>query len=244
MTGPAVPDRPTRREVVRRGDGYSVELWEVSGIGGDRLPIEVTVPAGRVTGSVVVAHGAGAAGDAPYVRPLARGLARAGLVAAAPDAPGHGRRARAVGAPPPALTTGVVEQAAGDLGVAAAFLDRTWAPPTLSFAGFSMGVLTGVPFLAAHGRVESAALVVGGSTGDPATDPACRAPLVVSTRVLMVQAEADEVFDRRSALALYDAFTCPKRMVVVPGSHDRWEHPAALYRLIVDHLRGAVAPGP
>lgn len=244
MTGTSGPGRPGRREVVRRGDGYSVERWETQGIRGDPLPIEVTLPAGTVTGAVVVAHGAGGAATASYVRPLARSLARTGLVVAAPDAPGHGRRAPAGGGGVPALTAGLVEQSVGDLGKVAGLLDREWAPPSLAFAGFSMGVITGVPFLATHGGVESAALVVGGATDDPATDPAARAPLVVDTRVLMVQAEDDEVVDRRSALALYEAFRCPKRLVVVPGTHHRWGHPAALYRLVVGHLRGPAVREP
>jgi fermentation-respiration switch protein FrsA (DUF1100 family) len=49
---------------------------------------------------------------------------------------------------------------------------------------------------------------------------------------MVLNADADEIVSRQAALALYDAFTRPKELVFMPGTHTEWGHAARWFRRI------------
>ncbi len=119
----------------------------------------------------------------------------------------------------------------------------------VGFAGFSMGGLFGVPLVATDERIKAAAIVIAGSTRVSypqrfgrldkhmrerlaVTDPTVHAPRVGDRPVLLLNADADELVSREAALALYDAFTGPKELVFMPGTHTEWGYAARWFRRI------------
>ena len=107
----------------------------------------------------------------------------------------------------------------------------------------------GCHLLAADERLAAGILVVGGSTVVSVperfggiddqlaarlqqTDPEKAAGRIAPRPVLMVNADDDEIFSRRSALALYDALGEPKEITFFPGRHARWRHPRQWNRRI------------
>lgn len=240
------------------GDGWCSQEWTYPGVAGDRVWAEVTLPEeGEPEMVVIAAHGITSSGDALYIRGAARSWARRGVATVAPDAPLHGHRASGE-AVVDALQMGserVYRQAVGDLGAAVeAISDAGWGDLPLGYLGFSMGTLTGVAFLATEPPVQAAVLTIGGSTvvaGEDRhldwvrhgvevaarTDPATFAPEVTRPWVRMMNADQDEVFSRRSALALYDALACPKELVFFPGRHASWSEPAERYRSMLAFFR-------
>jgi fermentation-respiration switch protein FrsA (DUF1100 family) len=107
--------------------------------------------------------------------------------------------------------------------------------------------------------LRAAVLVVAGSTavsvperyteGDfdrallDRVDPGAAAPAVAPRPVLMMNADHDEVFSRRSALALFDALLPPKEIIFLPGGHSRWHDPARWNHRMFEFLAGALGPG-
>ena len=106
-------------------------------------------------------------------------------------------------------------------------------------------------------RIGALVLVVAGSTGVSypgrfpgtdlaeaiaATDPAVHARQMGPRPVLMLAADADELFPRRSAFALYAAFDPPKELSFLPGSHGEWRHPRQWNDRIVGFLARTLAP--
>lgn len=116
----------------------------------------------------------------------------------------------------------------------------------LLYAGFSMGTLLGVPAVAHLGEVAGAVFGVGGVprpggvadlvrgiAGDAAAeiveeedDAELRGRIAIEaarriegTQVLMINMTRDIVFPIDGAIALFDAFTCPKRIAFWEGGH-------------------------
>jgi dienelactone hydrolase len=234
--------------------GFRHETWAYGGSAGDRILAEAWLSADP--GPVVVAgHGADGDRNAQYIRGGAKAWARRGFSVVAADAPLHG--ARSEGRPPPEINdperAGFIDRAARDVVcLADAVAARLGPGRPLGYLGFSMGTHYGVPAVAADGRFRSAAFAVGGlpagSAAGPgvgadaleastAADPRRWAAAVAPRPVLMVNADADEVFTRDAALALYDAFRPPKEIVFFPGTHTVWRSPAQWYRRIERFLR-------
>jgi len=145
---------------------------------------------------------------------LARRYASAGLAAAAIDGPWHGERARSR-----PERWGDIET---DLMVAdwRATLDELVALPEIDdqhigYGGVSMGTIFGLPFVAAEPRIRAAVLGLAGETPrllEEATRVRCA--------VLFLMQWDDELFDRPSVFALFEALgTADKRLLAHPGLH-------------------------
>ena len=57
---------------------------------------------------------------------------------------------------------------------------------------------------------------------------------------MLLCADDDELFSRRSALDLYDAFRPPKELVFMPGTHAEWRSPARWFRRMEAFLTEAL----
>ena len=222
------------------------EAWRFEGSAGDRVPADVWLP--EHPGAVIIAaHGATSSRRGPYITGAGRAWARDGLVVVAADAPQHGDRATG-GAPSrgEAHDAGLVEQAVADTHRLVDAIGERFPGLPIGFLGFSLGALYGVGFAAAEPRVDAVVLAVAGATDGlelPAgaaaglLDPIGPAAAIAPRPVLMVNADADEVFDRAAALALYDALSPPKEISFFPGSHAVWRSPAQWYRRIRTFFR-------
>lgn len=187
--------------------------------------------AGPPSGLVLLGHGASGHKEADYVGNMARALVAQGMAAAAIDGPVHGDRRPDRGensqlvflefcqawSSDPTMTdemvadwTAVLDELLGlaDLG----------APP-VGWWGVSMGTIIGLPFVAAEPRISAAVFGLMGLTGPTSARIAIDAPKVDCPVLFIVQWD-DELFDRRSAMELFDALGgTDKRMHVHPGRH-------------------------
>jgi dienelactone hydrolase len=250
------------RKDLDRGDAWTAETWRFRGADDDIVTAELTVPRDRAWGAAVVAHGVMGSRDAPYIRGGARYWASHGLAVLAPDAPFHGGRmgeqwldATVMGTP------SVFVRAVVDLRRAlGALRSSELAGYPLGFVGFSLGAMTGVPFLGCEPDVGAAVLMIAGSTvvmaedaypewaadgldKTASTDPATYGPQVRQASVLMMNATNDEIFNARSAQALFASLGCDKQIEFFGGSHSDWDDPATLYRRMLDFLHGRLGPG-
>ena len=145
---------------------------------------------------------------------LARRYAAAGLAAAAIDGPWHGARARSR-----PEGWGDVET---DLMVRdwRATLDELTALPEvdeqrIGYGGVSMGTIFGMAFVASDQRIGAAVLGMAG-----ATRRLLREAARVVCPVLFLMQWDDELFDRPSVFALFDALgAIDKRLLAYPGRH-------------------------
>jgi dienelactone hydrolase len=225
------------------GDGYRREAWALTGSAGDRIPVEASFPLVGPRAVAIVAHGATGSRESPHVRAAARALAREGIAALAPDAPHHGGRRSRATRTDEIRSRWFFEQAVGDLDRVATAAGEALPGLPLGYVGFSMGAITGVALLARRPEVRAAVLVVAGlpSESGPREDLMSLAASITATDVLMMQADQDEVFDRSSSFALYDALNCPKQILFFPGTHAAWTDAAERYRAIVHHLGSRLA---
>lgn len=241
------------------GGGYSVETWRIPGSRGDQIPVDAYLAAepGPV---VVIGHGKGSSRLAQYVRGLGPLWARAGLAVVGADAPLHGDRACAT--PVPEITAADVDFVRWWLADARLVIDavaeRFGAVP-IGYIGFSMGGVFGTRLLAGDDRLAAGVLVVAGSptvsvaerfpdrtdlaVALAETDPCAAAGDIAPRPILMLNADQDEMFSRRSALALYDAFRPPKEIVFLPGGHAAWRSPARWFHHMFAFLRESLEAG-
>lgn len=259
MLGVPRSDRPLdpQLESTAKGPGWVRETWRLTGQAGDRVPVDAYVSEGHIDVVVLAVHGFTGSRRAPYLTGASKAWTRHGLAVVAPDLPFHGERAVA-GADPAAIhATDAMVRALGDLGRVVDLVethDRLAGRP-IGLLGFSMGGWIGTLFAAGDRRVAGLCLCVVGSnarrvrfSGPPltddqeavllATDPATYAPVVGDRPVLMLNADRDEVFDRVSALDLYDAFEPPKSITFFPGTHAAWPEPGPVYAAMRRFLAG------
>ncbi|MFQ5947767.1 MAG: alpha/beta hydrolase family protein [Acidimicrobiia bacterium] len=256
------PDlHPAPRVVaVAEGPGYRIETWRFMGEEGDDVPASVCLPeGGGPWPAVIMGHGVHSDRNAEYIAGASQAWARLGFAVAAADAPFHGERGgnelvpHALLAVPDFVRRAVID--------GRRLLDAVDARPDLDdrigYVGFSMGTSLGVPLMAADSRIRAGVFCIGGSTrvrweevrpdpsspGDEfleATDPVAYAPEVAPRPVLMLNADNDQIFSRRSMLALYDAFEHPKELVLFPGTHAEWKDPGRRYRTMFAFLRDSL----
>lgn len=224
--------------------GVTVETWRFRGSRGDEVLADAYLAAGP--GPVVIGgHGKDNRRSAQYLRGPGLQWAQRGVTLVAADAPLHGDRAgerpvpRVTIADVDLLTRWVADQRL----LMDAVEDRFGAGVPMAYLGMSMGAVMGCHLLAEDSRLRGGVLVVGGSTvvsvperfedvdDDLAarlalTDPEVPAARIAPRPVLMLNADDDEIFSRRSALALYDALRPPREIVFLPGRHARWRSPA------------------
>jgi len=108
----------------------------------------------------------------------------------------------------------------------------------VGYWGLSMGTIVGLPFVAAEPSVSVAVLGLMGLTGPTRERLAADAARVRCPVLFLVQ-QSDELFDRESSLALFDALgTAQKVLHLNPGAHgmvpDRELRDSEMF--LVDHL--------
>jgi dienelactone hydrolase len=223
---------------------------------GDReVPGLLWTPVGRGAGGplVLICHGASGSKREDYVLTLAHRFAGQGIASVAIDGPVHGDRR--VGptddrfvdflrfsqawSSDPAMTDEMVAdwrctldamQAIDGLGGGA-----------VGWWGLSMGTIVGLPVVAADPRISVAVLGLAGLTG-PTRQRLERDAPAVGCPVLFVAQWDDELFERATVLALFDALgSTDKRMHAFPGRHGELstEAFAGTASFLVSRLNGA-----
>ena len=180
---------------------------------------------------VLIGHGASGHKQADYVASLAKAFVRRGVAAAAIDGPVHGDRRPDAGRNPqltflefcqawssdPTMTD---EMVADWVAVLEGLLDLDELRSAgVGWWGLSMGTIIGLPLLAAERRIEAAVLGLMGLTGPTRDRIGQDAPNVRCPLLFVVQWD-DELFDRQSAMDLFDAIgSGDKRLYARPGGH-------------------------
>jgi fermentation-respiration switch protein FrsA (DUF1100 family) len=240
--------------------GIQAETWRFAGSRGDEILADAYL-APEPGPVILIGHGKGNSRKAQYVRGPGALWARTGLSVVAADAPLHGDRAGS--APVPEVTAADPDLVrwwlADSLALIGAVEERMGEVP-LGYVGFSMGGVFGTRLLAEDRRVRAGVLVVAGAPAvsvaerfpdradlEPAlteTDPCAVAGEIAPRPVLMLNADDDEVFSRRSVLALYDALRPPKELVFLPGTHSEWRRPARWFHHMREFLRESLRVEP
>lgn len=194
---------------------------------------------------VLIGHGGSLHKRTEYVLSLARRLVRHhGIAAAAIDGPAHGDRGGTTDLSNVATwwtrstTDEMVDDWAATL-TAVQSLPEVGAGP-LGYWGLSMGTIFGLPFVASEPRVQVAVLGLMGVMGATADRLAADAAKVTCP-VLFLQQLDDELIDRASVLALFDALgTNDKRLHANPGAHSAVppEEFVASQEFLASHLLG------
>ncbi|MEM9565066.1 MAG: alpha/beta hydrolase [Actinomycetota bacterium] len=182
-------------------------------------------------GAPLICFGHGASSDRHHVsiQWLAHHLVdEHGCVGLAIDGPVHGRRMIGDGGRdafrPEWGRPGSADDMTADWRAA---IDFVQAQPEIGDAGpvgywgLSMGTIYGAPLVAAEPRISSAVLGLMGLTGPRAYRPVLdAAAAAIDVPVLFLLQLDDELFDRESCLALFDALaTDDKRLHANPGLH-------------------------
>lgn len=236
------PGPPVEVLAAEATGGAQMETWRLEGCRDDEVVADVYL-ADDPWAVVIGGHGRDNNRRSQYLRGPALQWAGRGVSFVSADAPLHGDRAGE--RPIPAVTIGdidLVNRWVGDQRrLVDAVQDRFGELP-LVYLGMSMGAVMGCHLLAEDPRLRAGILVVGGSTVVSVperfeevppdlterlavTDPELAASRIAPRPVLMLNADDDEIFSRRSALALYDALRHPKEISFFPGRHARWRQP-------------------
>ncbi|HXQ19773.1 MAG TPA: alpha/beta fold hydrolase [Acidimicrobiales bacterium] len=180
---------------------------------------------------VLICHGASGSKREAYVVSLAHRLARHGITAVAIDGPVHGARRPDPGhdrvlallqfsqawSSDASMTDEMVADWRQTLDELQA-LDEIGRGP-VGWWGLSMGTIIGLPVVAADPRISVAVLGLAGLTGPTRQRLVSDAPRVGCPVLFIVQWH-DELFDRATALELFDALgTDDKRLHAFPGRH-------------------------
>jgi dienelactone hydrolase len=213
----------------------------------DGIPARVYDP-GKATALLLLGHGGGHGKNSERFVHLSRCYAEAtGLVVVCIDAVDHGERK------PPGADANVPR------GWHSNSVDRmiqdwrtivdtfsTIGPP-IAYVGFSMGVIFGVPTVAAMPSIRAAVFAVGGiPAGGGIDDPQLASVLLDAaskldkTQVLMLNKTRDEVFPTDGTHALFDRIPgSKKRLMFWEGGHDDWppEMISQSVNFISDHTR-------
>lgn len=178
----------------------------------------------------LVCFGHGASGDR-YQLPIPwlveRLVGRHGFVGLSIDGPVHGRRRVGDGGRdafwPEWRRPGTADDMTADWKAA---IDFAQAQPEIGsgpvgYWGLSMGTIYGGPLVAAEPRITAAVLGLMGLTGPDAYRPVIEAAATsIDVPVLFLMQLEDELFDRPSCLALFDALaTADKRLHANAGLH-------------------------
>lgn len=240
------PLEPETR-VVSEADGVRTTHFVISSTHGQRVPGLIWAPlnAGGPLPSVLLQHGAGSRKEDDYIRLPALRWAKEGTVCVAIDANDHGERAHGQRDPQAIWTLPWTRrdhavQMCVDLQRTVDYLETREDVDLsrLGYVAFSMGTITGVPFVALDRRVKAAAFAIGGARLNefraPPPDPRLRAelelasaivdpvhfaPLIAPRPVLMVNGTRDELVPVGAAQALFDALVEPKQIVWFDGGH-------------------------
>lgn len=239
---------------VEHGTGFSLETWRLEGSVGDTVTADCWL-AQKTDAVVVIGHGVDNWRKATYATGSGKHWSRRGLTVVAADAPFHGDRADSGRGPERVGTDpGLLGRWVRDHRLLIDAIEARFPGTAIGFVGISMGGLFGVPLASVDDRIASLVVVVAGSTRVSypirfpygydemasvleVTDPAVYAAQMARRPVLMVNADADELVPRESALALYDAFAPPREITFFPGTHAEWLHPGQWNRRILAFLQ-------
>lgn len=266
-------DLPLRAETVAVVDenNLHVEQFTFASIHGQRVPAVLYRPAGEMTHLpvVVAGHGAGAGKDDPLMRGLFEHWAREGLACLCIDAPYHGERVERIADPIRLLNqpfTGMhfaVQTVVDNMRL----IDWAETRPELDtsrlgYAGFSMGTILGVQFVAMEQRVRAAVFAIGGAgllhylAGQApaaarhdydmvaeAFDPMHYAPLIAPRPVLMVNGLQDQVIPAALGHVLFNSLREPRKIIWYDGGHGEIprQHIHDMRSFLMEHLRPAEA---
>jgi len=213
----------------------------------DGIPATVYDP-GRATALLLLAHGGSHGKDSERFVHLSRRYAEAtGLAVVCIDAVDHGERK------PPDANVNVPR---GWHSNAVDRMIQDWRTtvdafsaigPPIAYVGFSMGVIFGVPTVAALPSIRAAVFAVGGIPAGGGIDDQRLATVLFDaaskldkTQVLMLNKTRDEIFPTEGTHALFDRIPASKkRLMFWEGSHDDWppEMISQAVNFISDHTR-------
>jgi dienelactone hydrolase len=180
---------------------------------------------------VAICHGASGSAREDYVVTLARRFAGHGIASVAIDGPVHGARRPNPGddralallqfsqawSSDAAMTDEMVADWRHTLDALQARDELGHGP--VGWWGLSMGTILGLPLVAADRRIAAAVLGLAGLTGPTRARLERDAPAVECPVLFVVQWD-DELFDRATVLALFDALgSTDKRLHAFPGRH-------------------------
>lgn len=185
---------------------------------------------GAEPGAPLVCFGHGASGDRhqlPIPWMVDRLVGQYGLRGLSLDGPVHGRRQVGDGGRaafwPEWQRPGTTEDMTADWTAA---IDFVQAQPDvgsgpIGYWGLSMGTIYGAPLVASEPRITAAVLGLMGIAGPDAYRPVIQAAAeAIEVPVLFLVQLEDELFDRPSCLALFDAMaSADKRLHANPGRH-------------------------
>lgn len=201
------------------------ERIEVSGI-----PAKLYLP-DDARGLLLLGHGGAHSKDGSRFVRLSRWHAeRTGLAVVCIDAIDHGERSQpSVGGPiPKEWHSSNADQMVDDWRTTVASLSSIG--PAVAYVGFSMGVIFGLPTVAAMPTIRAAVFVAGGiPTGGGIVDEPLRLLLLTSASqlthasVLMLNKTGDEIFSVADSETLFDRIPGEhNRLRFSDGPHDDW----------------------
>ena len=231
----------------------TIETWRFEGSRGDEVLADAYLA--DEPGPVVIGgHGRGDSRKIQYLRGPSLQWAGRGVSFVSADAPLHGDRAGEAPIPSVAIgDPGLLTRWVKDQRLLIDAVKARFGSVPMLYLGVSMGAVMGCHLLAEDDRLQGGILVVGGSTvvsvperfddveDDLAarlavTDPELAVGRIAPRPILMLNADDDEIFSRRSALALYDALGPPKEISFFPGQHSRWRNPRQWNRRMWDFV--------
>lgn len=194
------------------------------------IPARLYLPDGA-RGLLLLGHGGAHSKDGDRFVRLSRWHAqRTGLAVVCMDAIDHGERGQQSdgGSIPKEWHSSNAQQMVDDWRSTAASLSSIG--PAVAYVGFSMGVIFGIPTVAAMPTIRAAVFVAGGiPSGGGIVDEPLRPLLLTAASqlthasVLMLNKNDDEIFSIRDSKTLFDRLPGKhNRLSFSDGLHDEW----------------------
>jgi dienelactone hydrolase len=199
---------------------------EIAASRGYAAPVNIYMP--KVAGSsrlpaVLLQFGAQGDKDVDYIVEIGEGLAKRGYVVMTMDMPGRGSRADQ--SPEPSGNEDLIRWYMDDYNMGLDYLASlvNVDPGRLSYAGTSLGAITGIPFCAADKRIKACISIVGGgsATSDLPEELDCvKAVSKIAPRATMlVNGTFDFVIPFNLANNLHTRVQQPFEKIWYPADH-------------------------
>jgi cephalosporin-C deacetylase-like acetyl esterase len=256
-----------RVRTVAENDGLHIEHFSFDSTHGHRVTAVMyrSEFASERLPVIVIGHGLGMSKDDPVLHPLFVDWAHMGFACVCIDAPFHGERAVRIVDPTSILMRPYDGLHLGVQSVVDTMRVVDWVetreeldPARLGYAGFSMGTILGVQYVALDRRIRAATFALGGAglmhflagmapaerrpdfdAVADALDPMHFAPLITPRPVLMVNGLKDEVIPAALGHILFNSLREPRRIIWYEGGHGDvpHEHIHAMREFFEVHLR-------